>query len=464
MAAWFQDQCPVEFDQRLWIERRCNWLLAVFGEERLRIGPDVIPTPEYFPDGLPRNQRQVKELLPRLCALMGVNSESLELRFVARDDAKNITPIHKHSVSLVCRHGCYHSHPSDPRRALIRIYTDDIKDQRKLISSLIHQLSHHLLQVYGVLRRTWDLEKLTELLPCLLGLGVFAANDCTQRAAESPDLGLRPRGPLSLEGHAYALALRMRLRTNRRTNPRPFFKGSLRPLFDDAQSYLERNGECLFPGPTGRPVGMNRSLFDIHRELCSPDPSLRVCAAEDIHLMASVVPETLAAIAQSLDSGYRDVETLLAETVVKYAPFVGPWQSRMICFLDSSVPSIQCLALKAMGRYQPELFLISPSGRSVEDHLFEHLLSPERSVAVAASFAISCYGIKLRGMIPRFKAELLRACSQRELERVEFLWTLVLALSGRAKQALVDLNMGAQEHILVMNSLTAIRMNTDTGY
>ena len=43
-------KCPLPACDKLWIEQRMCWLAEVFGIERLRRAPEVVPTADWFPN------------------------------------------------------------------------------------------------------------------------------------------------------------------------------------------------------------------------------------------------------------------------------------------------------------------------------------------------------------------------------------------------------------------------------
>src|SRR6185295_18268065 len=70
--------------------------------------------------------------------------------------------------------GEYHS--GDP--ATICLNPSQLKDPESLVATLVHELAHEILLGGGLLTdNNEDLERLTDLLPTYLGLGIFGAND-----------------------------------------------------------------------------------------------------------------------------------------------------------------------------------------------------------------------------------------------------------------------------------------------
>ena len=61
---------PVEQE---WIERSMDWLRAQFGDERLR-GAVVRPTDDFFPGVYRGSRDDIRTVLGRLCAHMGVDA------------------------------------------------------------------------------------------------------------------------------------------------------------------------------------------------------------------------------------------------------------------------------------------------------------------------------------------------------------------------------------------------------
>lgn len=78
---WFTTKCPVEADDKDWIEDSMLWLTEEFGPDTLRDVTVVLPTDDFFPEPFSDDEDDVQALVDRVCGYMGVNPERIELEF-----------------------------------------------------------------------------------------------------------------------------------------------------------------------------------------------------------------------------------------------------------------------------------------------------------------------------------------------------------------------------------------------
>ena len=79
---WSTPTCPVEEEDKLWIEESMPWLLEEFGGETFRDVTVVLPTDEFFPDEYFGDEEDAEALVERVCAYMKVDRDLLEVEFV----------------------------------------------------------------------------------------------------------------------------------------------------------------------------------------------------------------------------------------------------------------------------------------------------------------------------------------------------------------------------------------------
>ncbi|WP_204082754.1 hypothetical protein [Asanoa ishikariensis] len=71
MVWWGRAACPVRPVEAEWVDASLDWLLAEFGDERLR-GTVVLPNDEFFPGVYRGTRGDVEAVLRRLCVHMGI--------------------------------------------------------------------------------------------------------------------------------------------------------------------------------------------------------------------------------------------------------------------------------------------------------------------------------------------------------------------------------------------------------
>ena len=72
-------KCPVEAEDKAWIEESMLWLIEEFGADVLRGGQVVQPTDEFFPEPYSEDEDDVRALVDLVCGYMGVDPDRVEL-------------------------------------------------------------------------------------------------------------------------------------------------------------------------------------------------------------------------------------------------------------------------------------------------------------------------------------------------------------------------------------------------
>lgn len=216
-----------------------DWFVAEFGTARLH-GAVVLPTDDYFPGVYQGGRDDVRSVLGRLCAHMGIDRDRVELEHDQADDNPGLSdnvPIHSQST------GAAGHHRLRDGRSVIGIRDDQAAVPMALVATIAHELGHVLLiggaRISG---RQQDQEPLTDLLTVFFGLGIFGANaafEYSQRTQGAYSYSQTSRlGYLTEPMYGYGLARYAWLRgeTNPAwaryvdTNPRTFLKRGLRYL------------------------------------------------------------------------------------------------------------------------------------------------------------------------------------------------------------------------------------------
>src|SRR5260370_37402733 len=85
---WFTPKCPVNDQEKAWIEDSVLWILEAFGLKSLKEILVVLPTPEFFPDEYSGEEEHVRKLSDRVCSFMGVDPDRLELELCPEEGAE----------------------------------------------------------------------------------------------------------------------------------------------------------------------------------------------------------------------------------------------------------------------------------------------------------------------------------------------------------------------------------------
>lgn len=194
MFGWFKPECPVELERKAWIEFRMRWLVEQLGIERLRKVQVITPTAEFFPDPYEGSYEEVRSLMDRLAAMMGV-STPIELQIGSEAEMPS-------ALGLYIR--------GDPSR--IMICESILNDPFDVVATLVHELAHEILLGGGLLdNNEADHEQVTDLILIYLGVGIISTNrtlkDRTWLEGGAEFFQIQKSGYLSAIEFGYALAL-----------------------------------------------------------------------------------------------------------------------------------------------------------------------------------------------------------------------------------------------------------------
>ena len=245
---WSPPKLPVEAPEKEWIEKSFLWLLQTFGEAEFLRRPTMLPNATFFPDQYRGTEDDAVILVRRVCQHMGVDPDTVEVRFmVNRDDTAE-----RHGLPGSTEHsgaaGLYFNRRTPENRHLIALSVFNLNNPTKLVATVAHELGHVLLLGGGKLSPEDDgHEPLTDLLTVFWGLGIFTANASFQftQWQDHRHHGWRASrlGYLSEEMFGYSLAVYAWLRGE----TKPAWPGHLAMnvgiYFKRSLQYLEKNGQ-----------------------------------------------------------------------------------------------------------------------------------------------------------------------------------------------------------------------------
>jgi hypothetical protein len=244
MRWWRQAECPVRPVERDWIERSMDWLVGQFGPARLG-GEVILPTDDYFPGAYRGTREDVRAVLVRLCAHMGIDPARVDLE---HDEADDNPELSAHVPITMAGRGAAGQHRVRDGRSVIGIRDDQAARPMALVATIAHELGHVLLLADGrISARQPDHEPLTDLLTILFGLGIFGANAAFEYSREVRGAygytHTSRLGYLTEPMYGYGLARYAWLRGEPDpawaryldTNPRAFLRRGLRYLAEPAQ-------------------------------------------------------------------------------------------------------------------------------------------------------------------------------------------------------------------------------------
>ena len=243
---WSTPKCPVEADDKLWLEEVMKWFLEEFGVEAFRDVTVVLPTDEFFPDAYYADEQDVWSLVERVCAYMDVNPELIELEFF---DGENDELVRNLCCVESSSEGAIGHYQKRENKFVVSLASSQLTDPVSLVATIAHELGHvRLLGEDRIDADDADHELLTDLLTVFFGLGVFTANSAYsfQQWTNTSTQGWQTqrRGYLSEEVFGYALALCALMRGEHNPAWSKYLEGSVITYFKDSQRYLEKSGDA----------------------------------------------------------------------------------------------------------------------------------------------------------------------------------------------------------------------------
>jgi hypothetical protein len=237
---WFISKCPVNDEEKEWLEKAGAWLLKEFSIQIDNV-TIVLPTPEFFPDTYRGEEDDIKTLLRRVCSYMGVNADRLSLDLFSDEQKKLRHHLPSFESSQRSAAGLYREGEDTIR---ISLSTDYLGDPMTMVAVIAHELGHVLLLAdKKIARDRKDHEHLTDLLTVFLGLGIFTANSAfrfTQWSGGFKQGWQAQRlGYLTEPMFGYALALFAYTRKESKPSWSKYLEGNAKHHFKAGLSYLQ---------------------------------------------------------------------------------------------------------------------------------------------------------------------------------------------------------------------------------
>ena len=245
MLSWFSAKCPVEAEDKEWLEDAFLWLIDEFGAETLADLAVVLPTDEFFPDRYSSSEEDLRLLVNRVCNYMDVEPSRVELRFFT--DRTNT--LQQHLPVFESRDkSALGTYRKERGKYVISLEKWQANEPTNLIATVAHELAHVRLLGEDRLDPDYeDGEPLTDLATVFFGLGIFTANSVFSfkqwRDAFSAGWEADRRGYLTEQMYGYALALFARARGEMKPVWAKYLEGDSAVYFKTACRFLEKTGD-----------------------------------------------------------------------------------------------------------------------------------------------------------------------------------------------------------------------------
>lgn len=384
MFNWFRPSCPLITGEKVWIETRLNWLARRLGRERLLTSTVVEPSDEFFPGEFRSTDEDAQRIYCRIADHMQIDPARVELRIYDELEGDAL--------------GMYVIGPP----AMVWLSRKQLADPESLAGTLAHELAHHMLLGGGLVQgNDEDLERLTDLLPVYLGLGIFGANSSLRENSywegQYYHQLVQKQGYLPIRMYGYALGLFAWARGESNPKWANHLRPDVRQPFLDGLRYATKANDCL---------------FDAHGDfLGSDEPKLESAIARLRHRSAS---HRYLGLTQLIEfgppavAGIADIERLLDDNdyeipgMAAYAMgIIGPPAAAHALRLQDMLSARNNESRKGAAFALGEIGLDDPQ---IALDLCRLLDDPDRTVAYTAIEALA----KLRSAEDRVATQLLR--------------------------------------------------------
>lgn len=255
----FKPRCPVNPQEKKWIEHSIKRLIQEFGFDTLRNVEVILPLPQYFPDPYRGTHICVRKLVHRVCQYMHIDPKRIHVEVYREnrdDELFQALPTGQRSHNGPA--GLYMG-SNDSGSTTIAIEASKLSDPMGLVGAIAHELGHvRLLGEYRVSPDEPDHEMLTDLTTVFFGLGIFTANTAFRfsqwQTSDKHVWQTSQQGYLSepMYGYAFACFAWMREEYNPawakklKLNVRTYLKHSLQHLEKTGDTELTRPVDIKF--------------------------------------------------------------------------------------------------------------------------------------------------------------------------------------------------------------------------
>ena len=249
-------KCPVDDEEKLWIEEAILWLVEQFGSKALCEAEVILPSEEYFPDKYIGTMISAEKVVWRVCEYMGVDPSEIRVQIY---EERQGTPLENSSLydgKVRQRQGTAGTYrPAGKRRGkrqgIVALEASKLKDPPSVVATAAHEIGHHLLDGRPLPRDALRREYLTDLVPIFLGLGILTANVAFQfsqwQHQRRYGWEASRQGYLSEEMYGYALACFAWMRGEEKPAWAHHLTLNVRTLFKKSLKYLNKTGDTLLP-------------------------------------------------------------------------------------------------------------------------------------------------------------------------------------------------------------------------
>jgi len=244
-------KCPVNDEEKNWIEDSMLWLSDKFGLQTLLNNDIILPLPEYFPDPFSGTKEWVQKLVNRICKYMNTDPSGIDVEIYSEKNDFLSEYLISYEYSYNGTAGLYFKN-DDKTRTVIAIESSKLDDPFGVVATIAHEIGHELILGNGILSSDEDdHEFMTDLVTVFWGMGIFTANAAFQfsqwQSSDSQGWKTSRQGYLSESMFAYALAYFAWIRGEHKPEWIKYLKANIRSYFKKGFKYLHKTGNAALP-------------------------------------------------------------------------------------------------------------------------------------------------------------------------------------------------------------------------
>ncbi len=437
MIGWLTARCPLDLVDKVWVERRMVWMAQRIGIDRMRNAIVVLPTREFFPDPYTADEGAVRKCMDRICGYMAIDPASVTLEIVADESMPGAVGLYEMG-----------------ERSHIRIARSQLDYPPGLLATLAHELAHEILLKGGHLKpEDRDHERVTDLLPAFLGLGILIANPTIHTSTVSDGnmsyFAISKQGYLSSVMFGYALALFAFVRGERRTPWDWHLRRDARLTLRAGLRFLHRHGDSLFHPDTVDLRVEAPTVSSVSDRLSSPSPTVRLAALWDVSESGLTTPEMLPVVESRLEDRDPMVQCTAIRTLGSFGATAAGVIPRLIAAIWQGPTECRVAALQTLGE-------IGAAPAEVVPELGATLRGQHVDLIRAAAGALSSYGPVAASAEPDLLDALERAALVDDHERMSALLAALTAV-GPAVSTRVRAHLANRDPEALRNAMRALR-------
>lgn len=451
MLSWLKPQCPINPNEKAWVEFRVAWLLERFGFNRLKSMETVLPTADYFPLPYRKTDQDVQAVFDRVAGYMNVDPALFRLHiFDESSNPESMPPMEKtlswkSGVAFPFYEGFYcepneaaQNTNADGPIATLHIRRTMLDDLELLIALFSREIAQYLLteQGDGPTERNEFLHTM-ELMPLFFGLGIFGANAVIRERSEF-SLGwefwsMVPWGALPARYFGYALALMCWLREE----PLPAWHRHLRRDAEDtlkaSLKYLEKTGDTILSrDPLAKPYE-KQPLQNWLEDVKAGTSSRRVAALWAIQTRAATTfpTERVPMLAENLTHRDPIVRSQAATTLDALGETATSAVPELISALEDRQGSVRMMAALALGK-------MTNRAEDVVPALLPMLGDRNIHVANAAAWSLGQFGYQAESAGSGLVKLLRRGILHCQHDTLEDILDAILKVSSHPEELIME--------------------------